>query len=275
MGPTELCDFLRQIASMIDASSQPSRRLVASAVYRLLLATDESLALSIGEAIVSELNNLLPSVFDGKYDTSDRGKGFKEGYISFGMTPMEWRNAGLIGGILFRMNFDTADYKSEKPSSGPYGGHSKGVGAISLQTKICYYNKKLGGGCSGEKEAGAERSLGIVDVLLDEQEGVQEVAISDAGAFKKSINDLIQEVIANPPEYAQSAGLKKKHDVPTGSPKSLLNWLIKNGRSDVGQSEIDALARAISTRTERPFEQLQREVKDFFRNSHWAINPKG
>jgi hypothetical protein len=272
MEPGELASHLRAISAAIDDAQEPSRVLVARAVLRLLLATDKSLALSIRDAVVNEIVKLVPGEFGGElYDTNPGGKGFKKGYVSFGLDPQTWEGAGIIGGILFKMNYDASQFSSEAPEpTAPEAKdfkHSKGGGVVQLDVQCGYYNKLIDGSYS------LERSLGKIDVLINPQEGVDTIEIKDPGAFASSVQDLIQEISSNPPEHAQSTKLKKKYNAPTGSPQSLLKWLLQNHRTDVTQGELNALAKAMSGKTGRGYQQVLEEVTDFFRKRKWAIKP--
>jgi len=275
MEPGEVVSHLRAIATAIDEAPEPSRWLVSRALLRLILATDRTLSLAIRDAVRDQVTQLVPGEFGGEYyDTNPQGKGFKRGYVSFGLDPNTWDSTGLIGGILFKLNYDPQQFTSEAPEPTAPGAanfkHSKGAGSLVTLTIECgYYNKLIDGSYSHGKP------LGTVDILLDDKENVDTVEIKDPAGFSKGVKDLIQEISSDPPEHAQSAGLKKKHNVPTGSPKSLLKYLTQNQRSDVGQSEIDGLARAMADRTGRPYQNVLNEVTTFFRNRGWPINPKG
>ena len=72
---------------------------------------------------------------------------------------------------------------------------------------------------------------------------------------------------------AQSEAFKKRNRSPTESPKALLTWLTRTQRTDVAQSEIESLAKSMADRSERPYSTVFEEVKKFFTQRHWAINP--
>lgn len=274
MGPEEVVSHLRAIAMGIEKAQEPSRVLVARALFRILLATDKTLSVAIRDAMGLEIGKLIPGEFGGEfYDTNPGGKGYKKGYVSFGLDPNTWESSGIIGGILFKMNYDPAQFSSEAPESAVPGAdefkHSKGSGAIvSLTVECGYYNKLVDGSYSDGK------SLGSVDVMLNEKEGVESVEIKDPGTFRKGVSDLIQEIASNPPDYAQSEKRKQKNKSPTGSPKSLLNWLGQQQRSDVGKTELESLARSMAERKGQAYENVLDEVTKFFRGRGWAINPK-
>ena len=236
-----------------------------------LIATDKSLALAIRDALQAEIERLIPGEFGEFYDTHESGKGWRKGYVSFALQPATWKAEGIIGGCLIRGTYDPNQFQSEAPDTVlPGFKHSKGGGDISLSFSACYYNKTLQGGCDPE---GVTADLGQVTLLLDEQEKVLEVQIQNPDKFRSGIKQIIQEISSNPPDYAQSEKRKKKYKSPTGSPASLLHWLVQTGRSDVGQSELDALATAISNRTGKSSQMAKEEVQTFFRKRGWPINP--
>src|SRR5271166_5674302 len=111
MEPGEIVSHLRAISAAIDEAQEPSRVLVARALLRLLLATDKSLSVTIRDALSNEIHKLVPGEFGGEfYDTNPGGKGYKKGYVSFGLDPQTWESAGIIGGILFKMNYDPVQF---------------------------------------------------------------------------------------------------------------------------------------------------------------------
>jgi len=269
--PESLVPELRTLAAKISASKNPGLIYVSSDIFKLLIATDKSLALTIRDSLHAEIEKLIPGEFTDLYDTNVEGKGFRSGYISFGLQPASWRSEGIIGGILIKGEYDPSLFKSEATEPVQPGfKHSKGGGMVSLHVTACYYNKTLGGGCS--TDLGIE-DLGTVDVLIDAQEQIVDLQIVDSAKLSGGIKSLIKEISARPPDYAQSEKRKRKFKSPTGSPKSLLNWLIQNQRSDVSQSELESLARAMSARQERSYESALKDATDFFQKRGWAINP--
>jgi hypothetical protein len=234
--------------------------------------------LTVRDSIFAEIRRLVPGEFgEDYYDTNPGGKGYKNGYISFALDPISWDTEGIIGGILFQCSYDPNSFKSE--SSGEddveWKGHTEGGGIIQIQMSGCYYNKQLGGGCASREESGMSKpvSLGKIDVLIDVKEKVEDIKV-DESALASGVKSLIKEISSNPPDYAQSEKRKQKSKVPTGSPASLLKHLIQTGRSDVGKSELEGLARAMSARQERPVQNVLQEVTKFFQDRGWAINPR-
>lgn len=268
MEPAELSFRLRQMASAIDASNRPSLSLFMHDLRGVLTATDKTIALKVREALVRQINQVLPGAFEGPWDTNPEGKGWRAGYISFGLKPAGWSQAGLIGGVQFRCQYDLKEFKSEEPEPGEPGAqgfkHSKGGGVFTLQIEAGYYNHKLEGSYS---EA---RPLGSATVMVDEKENVvteagkEAVELSDPAGLKSGVVDLIKSIEKDPPEAAKGAALRKKGQAPTGSSKSLMEWLDKQGRDTVYRSELEALARAMSGKSGRPYGQvLEKVMRDF------------
>lgn len=272
MKPSELSLQLRLVASAIDVAEQPSRRRVANAIAGILFATDKSLALSVREALHAEIEKLMPGVFS-LYDTNPGGKGYKHGYISFGLVPAQWKSEGIIGGILIQADYDPKSFRSEAPDPPDEKfEHSQKGGTIELTVTGCYYNKLKGGGCDPEVAVGIV-GLSGADVYVDAKEKVISVELVDPGMLKSGMESIIKDISAHPPDYAQSEERKRKDDVPTSSPKALQQWLVKNQRSDVGKSELEALARAISARTGKAYSNALSDVTDYFRSKQWPVNP--
>jgi len=268
MEPSDLSAHLRQIALYIDGSDSPSVRRVATRVAAALIATDRSLSESIGKALASQVAALMPEEFSGEtYDTSDRGKGFKGGYVSWAMDPNTWENAGIIGGILFMCRYDPEDFSSEAPEGDEdWQGHSKGEAAVTLTMTAGYYNKTLGGGVDGSMD------LGTCTVLLDAKERVVEASIDDESAFESGVTDLIRKINESPPDEAVSASRRRKSLPPTTSEKTLLQWLVKQNRTEVNRTEINDLVRSMSKRTGEPAGQVLEKVNGFFRKRGWPID---
>lgn len=291
MRPSDLSTRLRSIASAIDSLERPSRSLVASLIASLLLATDRTLGVTVRDAVMSEIVKAVSGEFsDGDfYDTNPGGKGFRGGYISFGIRPASWVADSIIGGILIQCEYDQKGFRSEEPetkSGGPeWKGHSKGGGLVELHVTACYYNKLLGGGCSGvdrdgeDGESGKESGiisadLGEIDILVDAREKVIDVH-ADSTKIARGLRYIINQVSSNPPAVAKSKEWRKKHETPTTSAKALLQYLVKNQRSDVGMSEIEALTRAQVARGVGLYDQLLEKNLDWFRSRGWPVNPFG
>lgn len=273
MEPSELSARLRQIASYVEASGSPSLRLVSSRLAAMVLATDRSLSEAVGKALAEQVAKLMPEEFSGAtYDTADKGKGFKGGYVSWAMDPNTWENAGIIGGILFMCRYNPEEFKSESPEgegSEDWQGHSKGEAAITLTMTAGYYNKTLGGGVDGSV------SLGTCTILLDAKEKVMEAAIDDESAFETGVTELIRRVNESPPDEAVSASRRRKSMPPTTSEKTLIQWLTQQNRTDVKRTEINDLVRSMSKRTGEPAGQVLEKVNGFFKKRGWPIDEKG
>jgi len=270
MEPDSLSLCLRRLAFSLEHGM--GRRAAASALASLIFATDKSLALSVREALHAEIEKLLPGKF-ALYDTNAEGKGWRPGYVSFGLGPSQWKDEGIIGGILVQAKYDPASFRSEstgKPD--PKFQHSQGGGILELQVTCCYYNKLRGGGCDPEVAVGVV-DLGGVHVYVDAKESVFQIDVVDPGMMKSGLEAVIKDISSHPPDYAQSEERKKRDQTPTGSPQSLLKWLNLQKRSDVGQSEIDALARAQAAKTGKAVGNAVADITKFFRDRGWPVNP--
>jgi hypothetical protein len=273
MDPRIFVSCLRRISTYISSNPVPDKYKVRSAVLQLLFATDRTLSLTVRDALLREIAKLVPGEFGGEtYDTNPGGKGFRPGYVSFGLDPSTWEEAQIIGGILFRCTYNPAEFRSEEPDPkaqerAGWKGHSQGGGVVSLKIECGYYNKLVDGSYQ------SERKLGEARVLVDDQEQTIDVEIPDPATFASGIKDLIQEIKAEPPAIAQSAARKRQLQAPTTSPTALLTWLVKTNQDSVGRSEIEALVRAMAGRTDRTYSNVLEEVTAFFRKRHWPIDP--
>jgi hypothetical protein len=272
--PDKISESLNKLASYIDLHHSPRLATVKQALYRILLATDRTLSVSVRDALVSEITKIVPGEFGSEvYDTNLAGKGFHPGYISFGLKPLTWEAADIIGGILFMCEYDPSLFRSESPdpqdpNNAKWQGRSKNEDMIELENvEIGYYNKKIGGKVSDKI------TLGKVGILIDAKEQVTSIIIENEAGFAEGIKNLIQEIKNDPPAVAQSEAFKKRNRSPTESPKALLTWLNRTNRQDVGKSEIESLAKSMADRSERPLGTVLEEIKQFFAKRHWPINP--
>lgn len=271
MEPTEVSARLRQLASYLSRSPRPSVSFVKEKLSAVLLATDRSFSDAVATALATQVAALLPEEFDGtKYDTSQRGKGYKGGYVSWAMDPNTWESAGIIGGILFMCKYDTEAFSSEAPDEGgEWGGHSKGEAAVTLSVTAGYYNKTYGGGVDEKVD------LGTCTVLLDPKENVTEAEVDDKPAFKDGLAGLIKRINDSPPDEAVSEGRKKRALPPSTSPKALLTWLTRQNRTDVKRTELNDLVRSVSERTGRPVPNVLEDANKFFKSRGWPVDERG
>lgn len=271
MEPDKLSLCLKRLASFLDRGAV-TREAAASAINGLILATDKSLALAVREALHAEIEKLMPGKFE-LYDTNPDGKGWRAGYVSFGLGPSQWKDEGIIGGVLIQADYNPKLFRSEAPEpADPKFQHSQGGGILELTITGCYYNKLQGGGCDSDTAVGVV-GLSGADVYVDDKESVFQIDIVDPGMMTAGLDKIIREISSNPPDYAQSEGRKRKSRAPTGSPQSLMAWLVQQNRSDVGQSEIDALANAQSAKSGKAVGNAKKDIADFFRSRQWPINP--
>lgn len=275
--PQDVILFLRRMAANIDAADHPSKSRVSADLFRLILATDRTLALKVQEVMINEIVKLFPTEFKKEtWDTSTGGKGFLSGYVSFGMDPMSWDSVGIIGGILF--NFRYSGFKSMEPEPiGNWAGRGDGGDVVKFEGRAGYYHKK--GGATYDEMAVQSIGLSNIDIgevhiSFDDFEKIVDVQVNNPGKFTSGVKGLIDSILKNPPDFAQSSGYKKKktRSAPNYSPQALLKDLIDNNRSDVKQSEIDAVARTVSAKSGSSFFMEQQKTMDFFKNRGWAID---
>ena len=224
-------------------------------------ATDRSFAESIRNLLVEEIHRQMPNVFEiDLYDTNPRGKGFAAGYVSFGLRPMAWMDADLIGGILVKGNYDEKNFRSEKPEDQPeWAGHSKGHSYVTVSVQGGYYNKLRDGGVKNPRE------IGELNVLVAKDESLELV---DVDNMVSAFQDIIKSVVSNPPEEALSAARKR---LP-GNPKAMIRWLSEQGRNSIKQSEIDYLAKKISDEQGRAQGTVRAELEKLFRSNQMTID---
>ncbi len=242
MDPKSLVSRLMRVAADVDTSERPDRVLVARDLVRVLLATDRTLGVAIRDGLKTEIEKLMPDEFSAgdHYDTNPRGKGFTEGYVSWGMQPRSW--SGRVGGILFQGEYsETSEAPDPKEN---WTGRSSGQGtSIGLRVYGGYYNKLAGGG------VGSPSDFGWVDVDVDAAENVVAVTIVDPDDFKTNV----MAVVSDPPAESKSAPMRRKEQqlttAPMDSPKNLLKWVIQtkqagpDGKPAVLGSQLNLLAK--------------------------------
>jgi hypothetical protein len=218
--------------------------------FQMVVATDRSLAMEIRERLLPEIMAQFDSFFfqDQPYDTHAEGKGFRPGYVSFGLLPNSWKAKGLIGGILVRGTYPANALRSTAPESGTpeydqwaeAGGNQtlKGKPAIIMDLTAGYYNKKAGG------QVSEERSLGGAIFTIDELEEIDDFDLVDPAAVKSGIGDIEQEILKNPPDEARSKSRRVQQSLsPYTSVRKFRNYLGEEGRLQYTQKELDALHR--------------------------------
>ena len=138
-----------------------------------------------------------------------------------------------------------------------------------MNLEVGYYNKTSEGSYSDAHQ------LGAVTVIFDANENVTDFEFTDSANIVGGIKGLIQDIEQDPPAVAQSAAFKKRSRPPTTSPAALLKYLNKTNRQEVGQSEIEALARAMTDRSGAVYQMVFQQVKEFFTKRHIGIDPRG
>ena len=217
---------------------------------RICFSTDRSLAENIREALLPKILELFPSGYfeDKLYDTSEGGKGYKSGYVSFGLKPMAWANKGLIGGILIRGVYSPKVIKSKSPETNTpewsdwekSGGNPDLEGGETevMELKAGYYNKTKGGAVSRVQD------LGEVLFSISKMETVEEVDIGNASNIISSIEEIVNDVLQDPPEEAVSKNKSViKKNSPYSSLKKFLHYLMDEGRRSFRPDEVKAITQ--------------------------------
>lgn len=270
--PDDISSALRKIASYIDISKNVSLSTIKNVIVRVLIATDRSLAFTIRNLLIENIQKLIPGEFEETlYDTNPEGKGFRPGYVSFAFKPVTWGNADIIGGMLFKCIYDSNLFRSElseKPDPN-WKGHSKGGAILDMNLEVGYYNK------TSEGSYGNAHQLGAVTIIFDANENITDFEFINTAHIVSGIKELIQNIEQDPPAVAQSAAFKKRSRPPTTSPIALLKFLNKTNRQEVGKSEIESLARAMTDRSGAAYQMVLQQVKEFFTKRHIGIDSNG
>lgn len=247
---------------------------------RALLATDKSLALELRDKLYEAIMGALPSgTVDKYYDTQEmQSKGFRPGYISFALHPTQFDSAGdkglkLIGGILIKGQYPSKVIKSEAPDSSDtqafqewknQGGTEafKDEPAETIDLEVGYYNKKAEGGYQRQQDAGKA----VISVNPMEE---IELILENESATAKAIQDVIQDVVNDPPEEAYGAAAKRSRD-PYRSRRAYFNYIRERaeetGEAYITDQEIDELARRT---IENPTQQHKDQLARWFTQRGW------
>lgn len=216
----------------------------------ICLATNQSLALEIRNKLLAKILSLFPeSEFDDKlYDTHESGKGFRPGYVSFALKPMDWVNNDLIGGILIRGEYPSVVVKSTSPEKGADEDYEKWVesggnqglkgGAVEvIELQAGYYNKKSSGSFQREQD------LSQATFSIDSLENILDLELSDESKVRRALETIISDVLKNPPDLAISHR-KKEKDNNFSSVAKFVKSLKEAGKNRVSEAEARQLAEA-------------------------------
>jgi hypothetical protein len=221
---------------------------------RIVIATDRSLAEAIREKLLPEILSLFPSGYfqDKLYDTGEPGKGFRPGYVSFGLRPDAWNERQLIGGVLIRGTYPSSAIRSNSPEPNTpewkewaKNGNPrlKGGEAESIKLEAGYYNKTKGGTFD------RARSLGDALFTISKTEMIEELVLANPPSVKSALESLVQDIIDDPPEGAESAGLTRSKS-PYSTMKKFLNYLVDEDRRTFRRNEIDAVSQSTGKKPE-------------------------
>lgn len=236
----------------------------------IVISTDRSLAESIREEFLSQFLSIFPTgYFDDKlYDTGEGGKGYRPGYVSFGLKPTIWYDKGLIGGILISGTYpsktiysespepDTTEWKEWEKAGGSSTLEGGEIGVISLQA--AYYNKKEGG------ESSRKQNLGKATFIIDNLEHIEEIEIDSVNIVKSGIEFLVDDVLRNPPDNAISKSKKvQRQQTPYSSIRKFVDYLSSEGRNTFRKNEISE----VSKYTGKPI----LEIKEWLRKRGFSL----
>jgi hypothetical protein len=289
--PSSAAQQLRDIADRIDNSSAPSLMLVTGSLARLARrirqADANSLAKSIQERIWQELISLMPDgTWDfsvgrgssgGLYDTSWSGKGWRDGYVSFGAKPAAWSNAALIGGILFRFRYQSEGVipaKGTPEHSQWLQNRDLGFEGNVAENGVLsggYYNHQPGGTVdtfsAGSSPSGSTGLPKLQDTWFGDavfevarDESVLSWNWSDPSGTRRSIQEVIDSIAAHPPVGAMS---KNKQTLlkmnPYTSVRKFVNQLVKERRNQFYTDEAAMVAQAEGTVVNSVVESLKKK----------------
>ena len=264
-----------------ESSPQESRKssIAERIVRRIVIATEYTLALSVGQALRDKIFSgpgaLFPSNYFSIKDTHAGGvKAFEVGSFSFGLEPLVWVSPSdprmkilasgstlLIWGTYPTKHGDlpgTAPVQSTKPadSATPWSGNpAMADESLLVRVYAGYYNKLKGGSVKQDFE------LGRILVQFDAQENAT-VDVLDPAVFKKNLEDVVTGIQANPPpeaiadEKSVKAPPVKVKPLPTLGPahslpeyatvKDFIDFVVEHGDTDPGRNKHDAGGRAVA-----------------------------
>jgi hypothetical protein len=245
---------------------------------RYLIATDRSLGVDIRNNLVKEIHAAASTgaLESGWHDTSEKGKGFRPGYVSFGLRPAAW--VGLIGTLLITGEYkNKIKTKSPEPTSPEFkdfvknGGNPDAAGfIIEMQLYADYYHKRGGGRKKEEDEeesaasASFKTDLGEALVELDNLEQVVDITLVDPDKTRKGIDDIIDAVKTNPPEKAKSKSKTvRKQLSPFGSIRRFIDYLDEVGRRQFYKDELEAVGKFTGIELYKIRQRLERAGKSY------------
>lgn len=239
--------------------------------FKVMFATDRSMALTLREKMIDEITAALPPGYmESKlYDTKESGKGYSDGYVSFGLRPHELNKHGLIGGILISGVFDTKQVRSTSPEREDSkwkawqdaGGNPSIAGVTTTMTIYAsYYHKKKGGGID---EILRTYRAGSAKFAFDQFENLLFFELADPGLTASAITSLVNSVVRDPPEGSVSKSKTVQRKVsPFSSKKKALEYLNAAGINTITKDQVMEISRWTG--------ELPLKIIEWFRKRHFT-----
>jgi hypothetical protein len=274
LSPDKLATQLRTIADAIDRSERPSVSLVAGDISELVgsLRTSGamSMARNIRDKVWSQVLALFPSgTWDlsvgqgsGFHDTSEGGKGWSDGFVSFGAKPTIWSTNNIIGTFLFRFRYAS---KNIVPSKGtPEHEKWERENILNIDQNVVEVGKLAGGYYNKRSGGSVDAFVGTVDAVpdapniapkeiffgeaifeIDRNETIVEWDWSDPSAMRSKIQSVIDDILRNPPIGGIGKPSDKKN--PYGSITKFMNHLRRQRRNVFYKNEASLVAQSIGS----------------------------
>lgn len=259
---------------------------------RYLVATDRSLAEDLREHLFAAVSNAVtPGSIEGKWhDTAEKGKGFRPGYVSFGVRPLLWDSKGINGTILIWGQYDPP-IKTESPEPNTpefkefeQGGGNPDTDGLSqfMELHAGYYFKQPSGKLTRlerEEQETTEnpefsQDLGGAEFLLNKLEQVVELVLNKPAWVREGVDKIIEAVAKNPPEGAMTKNkAKKKQLSPYSSLRKFLVYLNDAGRNEYYKDEVDALYQWTGKPHPAIHDYLKRAYKTYVPQNRGAVKP--
>lgn len=246
---------------------------IARIAFKVLFATDRSMAYDLREKMVESILAVLPPSYmrDKLHDTKEAGKGYSGGYVSFGLKPKDLDARGLIGGLLVAGVFNSQQVKSTAPERDDpewqawydAGGNPDIAGITTTMTMAAsYYHKKEGG---SRNELLITNGIGDAEFAFDRFEGIHFFELMDPSLTANAITSLVDSVIRNPPEGSLSQDKKVQRKVsPFSSKLKAQKYLNDAGIYTISKKQVEEISRWTG--------ELPYKIIEWFRKRGFSYN---